>query len=712
MPIYGKPDNSPYEVKKYPDKEFSQYPNKDNKDNKYNNFKNKDNNQEINPYKKISNALEGTKVVDLQVFQPPPSKGANPYTGKKPFMPIEPIALTTPYNPPQYQSYVNEMMKNFYTPFIYKDYNIQIGAPNANHEDAYKLFEDMAPPTEYFSSYNNLRERCNLAGYIKGNFVTRQDGEMAELADAPNSLNSRLNFLGINSFDPENKKNPYSNLGDGFLLYTSCYPIMKDRKNDSTMCSKSSVGMNIRVYCMTKNCYLSQFDDANGFKSILTGNNNDINNEIEKFDRDNKKTFSFKFNYEPWRENHYYQFIRTVICGNNISPNFVQSYCYFQTLNPDIYFKYSNAIDRSFKPSTIMTILTESPNYSLYMWGSNIQNIDRNVSTMTQLGFKPPKLWTNIIEQIIISFYVMFKYKFVFKEMDIKSNFFIKVINKNNNEPSFWKYNIKGINYYIRNFGNLLLVDSSYQNLQNNTITLPHNSTTSQKQEQKENANALLMDAFHNKNSHILSKDAITRNIYKTLFNNMKNILSVGTFSKNSVARNSGINSFVGVTNGDGIKEYNEKMQVISNFINKYNSKFNNFSGNIDDIENIFDDFFNELITNSLIDNVHNRVGTFIRDDEISLVKKETPLIVKKGDIILHERQYESYVFVLFIECDKTNNNIYKCITKEQDILKIVDIPKDLTCTYLDIDNLKIEARPGEPIANEMDVIDDSFVIN
>jgi hypothetical protein len=729
MPIYGKPVNSPYEPKKYPDKEYPKYPDKDSKfQNKDPKFQNKEN-PDSNPYKKVANIMDGSKLVDLQVYQPPPPKSANPYAGKKPFMPVEPIALTTPYNPPQYQSYVNEMMKNFYTPFIYKDYNIQIGAPNADHEDAFRLFEDMAPPAEYFSSYNNLRERCNLAGYIKGNFVIRHEGENAFLANGPNSLNSRLNFIGVNPFDPDNVRNPYKNLGDGFLLYTSCYPILKDKKNDATMCNKSSVGVNIRVYCMSKSCYLSQYDDGDGFKSVLSGENNMVQNEITRFDKDDNKTFSNKFNYEPWRENYYYNFIRTTICGSNISPNFIQSYCYFQTMNPDMYFKYKNRTEKKDLALTAMTILTESPNYSLYMWGSNIQNVDRSTSTMTQLGYKPPILWTNIIEQMVISFYVMFKNKFAFREMDIKSNFFIKVINKNNNSPSFWKYNIKGINYYINNYGNLLLIDSSYKNLneiKDDYLLLKYHDIHPSEQKQKENVGAILMESFYNdkypydRNRNSLSKNDYILNIYRVLFANMSEILQIDTFSKKANSRKDPNNAFVGVDLGDGINTYNQKMNEAQRIIGE-NKKY--FSGSASDLINDaakleakFDDLFSNLITNILVDKVHNRIGTYVRDNENQYISKENLTIVKKGDIILYEQQFETYVFVLFIEFAKTptgeiDTNIYKCITKKNDELEIVNIPKDLTCSYLDVNDLKLDMKSGEPVPNEMDLIDDSFII-
>ena len=287
MPIYKKAENSPYNTKHQSGKSF----NPSDRKHPQAQTQNLSGNTE-NGYEKVANMLplDQNKLFDLQVFQPPQPKNPNPYKGKKPFMPIEPIALTTPYNPPQYQSYVNQMIKDFYTPFIYKDYNIQIGAPTIDHEKAYRLFEDMAPPAEYFSSYNNLQERCNLVGFIRGNFVKKYDGESVDLDSGINSLNSRLNYLGINSFDPDHMGNPYKNLGDGILLYTSCYPIIKDKKNDATMCHKSSVGVNVRIYYMSITAYTSQFSNSDGFKAVLDNpNSQDALTMMTNFDSNKKE---------------------------------------------------------------------------------------------------------------------------------------------------------------------------------------------------------------------------------------------------------------------------------------------------------------------------------------------------------------------------------------------------------------------------------------
>ena len=57
----------------------------------------------------------------------------------------------------------------------------------------------------------------------------------------------------------------------------------------------------------------------------------------------------------------------------------------------------------------------------------------------------------------------MYKYEFVFTEMSLQDNFYIKDLNiKNIN--SYWIYNIDGIDFYIPNYGYLLLIDHSYKN--------------------------------------------------------------------------------------------------------------------------------------------------------------------------------------------------------------------------------------------------------
>lgn len=730
MPVYEKIENSPYDVQT--DKFKKENYNKFDKKQVYEEVEKDIETKEIIPYKTVNPKIndldyqykqaqnmlpnDSNKLVDLQVYQQPQAKGQNPYTGKKPFMPIEPIALTTPYVPPQYQNYVNQMMKDFYTPFIYKDYNIKIGGPNADHDKARRLFEDMAPPSEYYLNYSVLRQRCNLVGYIRGNFIIEKDGESTNFSGTVGSLNSRLNFLKINPFDIDSMARPYKNLGDGFLIYNTCYPIVRDTKNDTTVCSKSSVGINVRVYELDTMAYVIQFSNESDFYKELTGTEEEKQFFINNYNI-NKSNGLTITNYDQWRDVKYYSYIRDHICSKNVCPNFIQSYCYFQTLNPDIKFIH-NGKPKNDYASACITLLTESPNFSVYGWGSNHYKVDRNIETMTYVGYKTPYMWSNILYQMVISFYVMYKHKFVYTFMELESNFYIKLISKDNTNPTWWKYIIDGVEYYLNNFGNLMLVDSNFK-------------------KKSGDDHRLLMNNFVKENEI----ESNTVKIYEKIFDNMCTIFSPNVYKNGSDNNNNErniINRFVGNTGGEGMEMWDYTINSINSVNNDQSNEddtnslkhtFNNYFDNVlnkptfQDIETKMNDYFKNIFNGSIINLVHNRIGTYLRDSEIPFVDKNNSMtkLMKKGNIVVQEIGYDTYIFVIFIQKKNDDPEQSTCITLDEDnsdisqnkyIYKYDDsVATDMLYNYLDSDEIKIDIRPGQPAASNNDHIIDTYVV-
>ena len=145
----------------------------------------------------------------------------------------------------------------------------------------------------------------------------------------------------------------------------------------------------------------------------------------------------------------------------------------------------------------------------------------------------------------------MYKYEFVFTEMSLQDNFYIKDLNiKNIN--SYWIYNIDGIDFYIPNYGYLLLIDHSYKN---------------------NNEYKIIAKQFNDNSVDIKN----------CVINNTKKCLNQNNFT---------INNFSGTNPPAGIL----------NYITNINNQFNDDSVDITKFKNI--------ICKSLKDYVHNRVGT------------------------------------------------------------------------------------------------------
>jgi hypothetical protein len=397
-------------------------------------------------------------LLDLQVFNPPQKPKSN-FLEKKMSQVPHPVAVMAPYVPPQYSAYLGEVAKGYQQPFIYKEYNISLG-PESNHTLANKIYTDALPVQSALIAYKSLKERNYLANHIRSTFIKSEEGELVSFTDRPNaSLNAtvdincitnRLRLLELSPFnDNLFSKNPYDTMVQGLLIYRSCYPIEYDSKTGSTICSKNSTGVNVRIYALTSND-LTIFNPKN---------KDDLDIEMISINRQASIV---------WREISYYQFIRDEITTKFVCPNFIQSYCYFINEDVNLNFEKNSLISQVKKYTKFsIVLLTESPNDSLYSWvGNKYQKDFKNpsVNNMVKAGLKRDEDWKNILFQMMIIFYIFYEYNFIFTNIDVGKNFYIKNIKVVKDSSQYWIYNISGIEYFLPNNGYLLLFDTYYGN--------------------------------------------------------------------------------------------------------------------------------------------------------------------------------------------------------------------------------------------------------
>lgn len=663
-------------------------------------------------------------ILDLKLY--PEKKGRPPLADKQAALPIEPIALTTPFFPPQFQNQLSNFMKNFYTPFIYKDYHINIGGPNADHIKASMVYEDALPPANIYSSYKSLKERNNLCRYIRGTFIQIEEGENIDFQGGPNSLNSRIKLIELNPYNTNNfSSNPYKGLPKDLLIYSSCYPIQYDKAGATVQCQKNCTGLNLRIYRLkieeailikeeikrnllfditqndpkknetirdfinilkkdelTKDQKLEEiikivkkelFDDTINDKIKSYGK--DIKNAIENlqgeaehnalniynfFDTKINTTLQkvvSKKNFNVWREIEYYRFIRDNINRDLTTPNFVQSYCYFVDNNSHLSFLKNgfNDFEENFKDiysNKTLILLTESPSFNIFTWCSDIYQSEKNIKKQVYRGFKDENEWSSIIAQILISFYVMDKYNFTFVDMKLNSNFYIKDIGSTRDSVQYWKYTINFIDYYIPNYGSLLLVDSDYRDLD------------------KKFPFKIISEFLGD------DKDDIKENIRI----NAKTCLNSDNFGQE-------------FKNIGGVRPSEEIFSLLNNIYKDLcNDKLT----------------FEDIIKNNFLKYVHNRVGTPIRDPELRYIIKSDIRPFRKGNLVVYETRYQNYEILLYLE----NKDEYtcKCVTKENGDCIIRTIPKDLLYHYSNSEIIRQDIKVGEPSLN-LDYIIENYVI-
>ncbi len=623
--------------------------------------------------------LPDESLVNVQIFNQ--EKKSNFLANKQAQLPIQPLTLSSPFMPPQFTTYLSNFMKNFYTPFIYKDYNIRIGGPAEDNLRASMIYEDALPALNVYYSYKTLRDRNNLTDFIRSNFLNGSDGELTNFSGEKNSLNSRLKLIKLAPFTNNIwSSNPYYSLPPGILLYSSCYPIIADRKSGVAQCAKNSVGINVRLYSVTPEELVSRYpyygsktptivtSGTSGTPGITgtsgtSGTSGTPGTTLTTPTVPTVPTVPNQDTFNIWRELIYYEYIRNSINRGFISPNFIQSYCFFLCADLKIDYSKNSKLD----PATLtdaqkkallagkkdVALLTESPNMNLIQWTSNLYSSEANINKQLYTGFKTQESWEPILFQMLAVFYLMDKLEFTIVEMNLLNNFFVKdVAQYDGSGNQFWIYRINNIDFYVPCKGELLLVDSDY-----------HNVTKKYK---------IVMKNFTVNNSTDI------KDIKDEVRSNAKNCFDFNNFTGSSAVT-------LGIARPDCV-------QPIFNGIysNLYNPDPTD-SSKLISYEKLLLDYFGKFL--------HNRIGTLIRDNEKDYIKKIDVTPFKRGELVIYEDKYETYEILLYLE----NVDEYKCncITRKVVNGKVEVSPKsvskDMLYHYSDYEQIKQDILPGQP---------------
>jgi hypothetical protein len=605
-------------------------------------------------------------LVDLQVYQD--QKKGNPLADKQARLPIEPFTLSSPFIPPQFSTYLSNFMKNFYTPFIYKDYHINIGGPTGDSSFASVIYEDAMPALDVYYSFKTLRDRNNLVDYIRGNFIKVSEGELTNFEGKNNSLISRLKLITLNPFDSNTfSANPYYNMPKRIEVFSSCYPIVAE--NSIAQCKKNSVGIIVRIFGITKVELIAKFPNYNNTNTNTNPNPNP-NPNIPEYER-----------YNIWREIKYYEYIRLNINKGFISPNFIQSYCFFLCTDADIDYSKNSNLD----PSTIdknkllssklnIVLLTESPNKNLIQWTSDLYSTSGGTKqTQIYSGFKPVEVWEPIIFQMLTVFYLMDKLNFTIRNMTLIDNFYIKDVHQYNESGNqFWIYRINNIDYYVPCKGDLLMIDSNYKDNKDN----------------KDLPKIISSEIFKSDENTDVKKMVITN--------------AFNCFDSNIITSAQNIGTL-------GLKKPPDNIISLFDNIRKDLMDHDKNKDNTNIYETIMLKYFSKYL--------HNRIGTMIRDNEKDYIKKDDVVPFKRGDLVIYESKYETYEILLYLEnkdeytCEcvtRTNRNNNMLITKSND--EKININKDLLHHYSNYEQIRQDVLPGQP-AQSLDYLIETYII-
>lgn len=273
-----------------------------------------------------------------------------------------------------------------------------------------------------------------------------------------------------------------------------------------------------------------------------------------------------------------------------------------------------NIIDLRKKSGESLILLTEAPHSNIIKWASPLYESAGALKKMITTGFHKTEVWESVLFQIMHILYILQNQEIYFEELSLENNVYIKDLYYDSNTINYWIYNIDGLDYYVPNYGYLVLFDSKYSDLESGNYKIRSPKL------------------YFNKNDKITNKNDVTYNFqYKTkIFEQFKNIFEPSIFCsqlkkmKCLEPDNVILDLLRNISNDNSTTNINE-------FIKKYYGKY-----------------------------LNNRLGKYlnrVEKETISILNR--PTFNKQGELLIKQERYDEYKWVLFeSNVDNTIKNI------------------------------------------------------
>ena len=242
---------------------------------------------------------------------------------------------------------------------------------------------------------------------------------------------------------------------------------------------------------------------------------------------------------------------------------------------------------------------------------------------MIATGYHPPDVWKSILFQLVYACAVLQKSKIYINNLSLNNNVYIKDISYNPSSIGSWIYKVNNINYYIPNYGYILLIDSKYTNIdiEDNLLNIkPINI----KQKYK------IYGSIYNKNF-----DFDMNQIEIKIKEQFKNLINPDNFTHH-------IRINGGTIPDENIRDllrnmYNDSETNIINYLSTY-----------------------------FLDFIHNKIGLPLNKSEFDLINIISGFNnIIEGAIVPCIKRHNYYEWVLFKNKDPLNYRIAVIIVKE-----------------------------------------------
>lgn len=464
-------------------------------------------------------------VIDLKVMdtilgdKQPPAKPSTIY-------PMTHVPIPNPNNPMA----SDYLIPTHYDPHaipIIKKYNISIGGTD-NLASVARIFEDILPESNlHVNRMTTLGERTILHSYIRSILLKSGDGEEMTFDDKKPELINLLSYMKMMEINPYHfsrlTNNSYKNMADNFLMMRSCYPIRLDKKSNNLSCATDNIGANIRIYALSIYDELAHMLNEGGIRKVFSDVWRELmfytylREEILKkkicphfpflhtyyitentsVDFDSLKKIKGSSTFKNGDFNKANTKLKSKLFNNHMNNiittkdgfNFNVDLNAFQNFKDAKIVKYNKNAKRSSRlkdnkhveiagdeiainerSDKCLVSITEAPDQNIIEWSTRTYVIeDGPIRRQVNSGMHSELTWKSILFQMLVTFTTMYKHNLIIREFSWGKNFFIKTFN-DSGAIGYWKYKVKGIDFYVPNMKALLIVDSCFDIVQDGYV--------------------------------------------------------------------------------------------------------------------------------------------------------------------------------------------------------------------------------------------------
>jgi len=265
--------------------------------------------------------------------------------------------------------------------------------------------------------------------------------------------------------------------------------------------------------------------------------------------------------------------------------------------------------------SRTLIALTEAPNYNLYDWATRTyeQSAISPIKKMIHTAYHPPHVWKSIIFQMLSAMYVLVQEGIGFLNFSIEDNVYIKDLKVRDQTAGHWLYRVGGINYYVPNYGYLVMIDSNFKDITGQNYTLKGKKETLYK--------------YYSRDFSKNWSCEFDPEFQKLCLKNLRQVIDPGNFGYN-------------FTSDGGMRPPDEIVSML-------NQMYQDVSA-MGEKEQV-NDIICELLFRYMRDLMHNRIGTYLQEDELKHVIQNGNKNFVRGELVAFSVHDNTYVWALFV---------------------------------------------------------------